>query len=96
MIKSDGILGIVEDFDVLIIALQENKLNESTHLRTRGYHVLRLDRQYKGGGCLAFLVRKVKYQQIHHSLMTNSDLEMHDIRGSMGTSTLTSSLCTPS
>ncbi|GFT69433.1 hypothetical protein NPIL_594261 [Nephila pilipes] len=76
-----------EEFGVQIIALRETKLKESTHIRPKGYHVLRLDRRYEGGERLAFLVRTVKYLQIHYSLVTNSVLELQGIRIFSGMST---------
>lgn len=79
-IKLDAILEIADRFGVQIIALQETKLKDSSCLKLKGFHILRSDRQHKGGGGLAFLIRDVNYQQIHPSPMANSDLEIQGMK----------------
>lgn len=79
-IKLDALLDLAETLEVQIIALQETKLKEHVKLKIKDYHILRSDRQTKGGGGLAFLIRDVNYCQIDTPHFNNSDLELQCIK----------------
>lgn len=57
-IKLDALLDLAETLEVQTIALQETKLKEHVKLKIKDYHILRSDRQTKGGGGLVFLMRR--------------------------------------
>ena len=80
--KLDQILELADKYKVQVIALQETKLKNIHRLKAKGFYILRKDRNREdNGGGLAFLIRDIKYKEIHLNINgTHTELEIQGIK----------------